>query len=144
MADFVAVFRPVYGHQYVAHDPEDYAAVFTPRISDGTPPTIEIISPAPDTVVARDVHLVFRLKDNQGFALRELWLGFGREPAAYEFVHDGVKFRGNYAAASDLTVEPGGSLLFDVARAGGFPGGSVIRLRASVVDVGGNLVVVYA
>jgi hypothetical protein len=143
MADFAADFRAAFTPVIVPFDGMDYVAVFAPRVSDGVPPRLTVVSPAEGSTIGHTAALHLRLVDMAGFALRDLWIGFGQTPTSYELMHDGTSFRGAYAAGSSEAPIVGG-WEFVVSRLGGWPYGHQIRLRANVVDVGGNVVVVDA
>lgn len=142
MADFplyIAEPTPV----FLSASNSDFALVVLPRDTDAAPPVIDQIAPAVGATIGKSSALVFRLRDNTSFVLRELWIGFGAVPTSYDFVHDGTAFRGSYEAGSVATPVVGG-WVFELRRSTGWPYGYQVRLRATVVDAGGNLVVINA
>lgn len=142
MADFTTLLisRPLL---LAPSNPVDYATVVYPLLRDLNPPTIDQVTPAAGSVLTRTTTISFRLRDAEGFALRELWIGFGAAATSYELVHNGTAFLGEYAAGSSLTPTTNGWIVA-LVRASGWPYGSQVRLRADVVDVGGNIVVISA
>jgi len=140
MADFSADFRASSGIMWAPIDPFDFNAVFAPRVTDSSPPVLTIVSPPAATVISNVAPVVFLLSDDTGFALQDLWVGFGRTPKSYELAYDGetLAFIGNFSGSSKIDN------VFTLVRAGGFPYQNRVRLRANVVDRGGNLVVIHA
>jgi hypothetical protein len=115
-------------------------------VPDTTPPSLSAVSPAAGSTIGRSTTLGFQLTDASGWAIRELWIGFtpdGSDPDAYLLAHDGTEFRGAFAAMSSISAITDG---YDIAirRTGGWPSGYRVRLRASVVDAAGNVVVISA
>lgn len=135
MADTLA-FYTAQGIIPATIDPHDFVATFMPRVTGGAPPVLEVISPAIGTTISRLAALVFRLSGT-GWAIRDLWVGFGVAPNAFELAFDGTSFRGNYAAGSSEAGD-----VFELVRAGGWPVASRVLLRADVVDTNGNVVVI--
>lgn len=140
MADFSADFRAPSAVWWATVDPFDFSAVFAPKVSDGVPPRLTVISPPAATVISNVAPVVFELVDDAGFALLDLWVGFGRTPKSYELAYDGElqAFLGNFTGSSVAEN------VFTLVRAGGFPYGNRVRLRANAVDRGGNVVVINA
>lgn len=115
--------------------------LIVPAVRNSTPPTISNVSPAQGETMGRQTPLRFRLVDDEStFALDELWVGFGTNPLSYELAHDGTNFVGGYASGSTRDGSTGD---YSLLRAGGWPVGR-LKLRASVVDASGNVVVVHA
>lgn len=134
--------------------PEPHPAIFTaeglsfvmlvfPPAGDGIPPIMDQFDPPAGATLAKSASLRFRLRENEAYALRDLWIGYGQSPTGFELVHDGVDFLGAYTNSTLETLE-NGDLIFTLRRTSGWPYGSQVRLRCNVVDSGGNVVVIGA
>jgi hypothetical protein len=123
-------------------DPVNFYGIIMPLTAVVTaPPLLTIISPPAATVISNVAPVVFSLVDDTNeFALLDLWVGFGRTPKSYELAYDGELqvFPGNFSGSSKLDN------VFTLVRTGGFPYRNRVRLRANVVDSGGNVVVISA
>jgi hypothetical protein len=143
MADFACQFcePPALQHQMQA-DPTDHPAVIMPlTLVDNASPKILNILPPPPGPLTKHQALQFRLLDDRGlYALRELWIRFGNA-SSYDLVHDGTSFLGFYEALSTITPVTDGWDL-SIRRNIGWPLGAVVKLKVSVVDSGGNVVVI--
>lgn len=120
-----------------------FQMLVVPLTKNANPPEISNVSPAQGTL-GHLTPLTFRLADDAGeYSLEELWIGFGQTPLTYELVHDGTAFRGRYASGSSRAPVTGG-WDYVLQRVSGWPYRSRVRLRASVVDASGNVVVIHA
>jgi hypothetical protein len=121
----------------------DYGSVIMPFTAITTaPPAITNVDPPPGAL-GRDQAITFRLTDDlEEYVLKELWVRFGDVPS-YDLAHDGTSFLGEYAPLSTRSAVPHG-WDFSLRRVGGWPAGMTVRLRATVVDSEGNMVVIDA
>ena len=119
----------------------NFVATFSPRVGDLSPPVLDQVSPAVLSTITRTQALSFRLRDASAFAIRELYVRFG-DADAYEIVHDGSTYRGNYLTSSVTPLSDG--FVFTLKRTGGWPSGLRVQLHLAVVDAGGNVVVINA
>lgn len=124
--------------------PINYAAIIMPlTVPDNHAPRIRNVVPAAPGPLAKHDAIAFRLSDDNGaYSLREVWLRFGNA-TSYDLVHDGSTFLGSYAALSTITPV-GNGWDFSIRRDFGWPSGAQVKLKLSVVDSGGNQVVIDA
>ena len=103
---------------------------------DTVPPVIDQIFPSALSTITSDQALSFRLSDDSGLSLRQIWAGFGTDPDDFERVYYGDAFRSRYSSSTLV-----GSV-FTVRRVGGWPPNKRIHLLIIAVDIRGNLVVI--
>jgi hypothetical protein len=101
---------------------------------DSTPPTV-VYDPPSLTDIARFDHIGITVTDDQGAFRRVIIIVTFEATGACDVVHDGVRYKGLYAAESSRTIVPGG-FAYDVARFGGWPATPSFEVFA--IDLKGN------
>jgi hypothetical protein len=113
--------------------------------SDGTPPTITVISPPPGSVIGQGTPLVFRYSDETGLR-RPLPCAKFQQPDGsfkYELIHDGDSFTADYQGSKTIVQASPPIWEYKVTRRGGW-GATIPYLGGSPTlvpfgtDTGGN------
>ncbi len=127
-----------------------FGAYFGGTIVDGNPPTIANMTPTPGVApgdpggfpatygAARLTPIEFDLVDvDPGLATFIVWCQFAIDDEAL-IVHDGVAFRGRFAARSEITAIADGWHL-SVLPENGWPPGEIPDFTVRAVDAAGNV-----